>query len=1233
VDDATAVFQLNVARNHRSSGEDAAAQVCPGGYQYVEGDVPVWDQFGRAENITRITVDLCAVDCNAQPDCRSFKWSMTTTICSLHKVAEPTVASYKDYILCQRKKDCPSGYEFISGSGPKWSTGGSDKPCSFDMCAADCTQREDCLSIEWSPSTRLCRLNNVAHPTNSSLLDYVFCRKTALNTKLLHAVNVLQVATVPATDEELVEVLAEDESESSQARPEAELSGSPPPAEPAVTEGCPAGWVFIPGDIPGGDQFNQRNNHKDSIDLCAAECSKRKLCASLEWSPSKKMCNLNKDPVAKAVGTKFKDFILCQRAPDSPPPETTSLTTTTTGAAEAGAEAMPVQAGGRDTALPDVEASEDGVTTLKASDATDLEGEAEQTKTQAEASAKDLPLTKATTDSSDVTRLHQQEAGARGNSETTVKGNPDCWVQGYSFDACCNIEFGTSGNPNCWDGGHFTFRRCCLTKESQATSTSIELIKPHFQESYEAGDMVEIANAEGSNPLVAWLPCIVTGLGEKPRTYSVILKFAPDGHRDLHNIPVQMLRKVEAQRYQTASQNLAEEPDTARQAALQVEHEVQELEDAAMALHAAREGVRAAQLMLEDRAASREVEYPPQLSGSTGFNLLSNGVAGQKLVPASAYQADRGAPESRESRESSLGNLPATPAKTDVSKVQQPDPVVQPIGLDAPSDKARASRWTGKYKVGDLVEAKTEKINGGKLGAWIPGSISGKDEALDTYTIHFHVNSQAFRDVHNVPAEFLRKCEEKKHAPRDRKFKEDQRSAVQAIMALVKEVSKYKPPETKTEGSLTMQQGDRAGHMQSDKDQNEQSEATGSVLSVEEEVKRRVEAEMKRRAEEKSRKSEEGARLRREEETRRQEEEELRRRTEEEVRRKTEDEIRRRTEEEIRRRTEEEIQRRTDDGVQSGEDLGQAAQALPEEDSFHAAVSREKSALEARWAAEAAQRKAGLLAKRKEAAQLAEQEVHRKVEEGKRQAEGERRKAEMEREIQRRVEEEKRRIEEERQRAEAERAVERRVEEEKRKIEEEKRKIEEERRTVEAARRGEEDERRRAEREAAMVGQRLRLPAEDPASSDDLKRNIQLRAKTKLVLNRTQASKVALMEAQQPEFEKGHASEEAERPKKDVGAEKQSSATPPKLMPLKKGEEGEFLRVFVKDKGKPTVQLKVQRRARLKVLMRAASERLKISEAQSVFTHDGVTLKADGTVGSLGLQDQDVIMVQEAVGI
>uniref|UniRef100_A0A7S1WGR0 EF-hand domain-containing protein n=1 Tax=Alexandrium catenella TaxID=2925 RepID=A0A7S1WGR0_ALECA len=40
----------------------------------------------------------------------------------------------------------------------------------------------------------------------------------------------------------------------------------------------------------------------------------------------------------------------------------------------------------------------------------------------------------------------------------------DCWVEGYTSSACCDLYWGPSGDDHCWNG-IFTFQRCCKPDE------------------------------------------------------------------------------------------------------------------------------------------------------------------------------------------------------------------------------------------------------------------------------------------------------------------------------------------------------------------------------------------------------------------------------------------------------------------------------------------------------------------------------------------------------------------------------------------------------------------------------------------------------------------------------------------------------------------------------------------------------------------------------------------------
>lgn len=44
-----------------------------------------------------------------------------------------------------------------------------------------------------------------------------------------------------------------------------------------------------------------------------------------------------------------------------------------------------------------------------------------------------------------------------------VKGNTDCWVEGFDYSQCCEEHFGPNGNAQCWDG-LFNYNKCCFPK-------------------------------------------------------------------------------------------------------------------------------------------------------------------------------------------------------------------------------------------------------------------------------------------------------------------------------------------------------------------------------------------------------------------------------------------------------------------------------------------------------------------------------------------------------------------------------------------------------------------------------------------------------------------------------------------------------------------------------------------------------------------------------------------------
>jgi len=96
-----------------------------------------------------------------------------------------------------------------------------------------------------------------------------------------------------------------------------DVSSSPGVVPPAVlqldrTEACPEGYVFVPGDVPGGDFFGRGFIHEiDSITSCSVDCDSKEACLSFEYSPTSRNCYLNK--VAQPTAATIGDTVFCQR--------------------------------------------------------------------------------------------------------------------------------------------------------------------------------------------------------------------------------------------------------------------------------------------------------------------------------------------------------------------------------------------------------------------------------------------------------------------------------------------------------------------------------------------------------------------------------------------------------------------------------------------------------------------------------------------------------------------------------------------------------------------------------------------------------------------------------------------------------------------------------------------------------------------------------------------------------
>ena len=73
---------------------------------------------------------------------------------------------------------CPGGYTIASGDVQGWgSISGNHQDKSMIGCQEMCDNTRSCCSFEWSPTTRVCNLNNECRPTRGQFKDYLFCMK------------------------------------------------------------------------------------------------------------------------------------------------------------------------------------------------------------------------------------------------------------------------------------------------------------------------------------------------------------------------------------------------------------------------------------------------------------------------------------------------------------------------------------------------------------------------------------------------------------------------------------------------------------------------------------------------------------------------------------------------------------------------------------------------------------------------------------------------------------------------------------------------------------------------------------------------------------------------------------------------------------------------------------------------------------------------------------------------
>ncbi len=72
---------------------------------------------------------------------------------------------------------------------------------------------------------------------------------------------------------------------------------------------CPNGFTLMEGDIPGWGQVG--SSREFTIKRCANRCNDESSCCSFEYSPTKKICNLNRD--CEPTESAYQDFAFCTK--------------------------------------------------------------------------------------------------------------------------------------------------------------------------------------------------------------------------------------------------------------------------------------------------------------------------------------------------------------------------------------------------------------------------------------------------------------------------------------------------------------------------------------------------------------------------------------------------------------------------------------------------------------------------------------------------------------------------------------------------------------------------------------------------------------------------------------------------------------------------------------------------------------------------------------------------------
>merc|ERR1719317_1566133 len=162
-----------------------------------------------------------------------------------------TTSATSDTITTSSTTSCPAGYDYKEGDIPGWGQLKGRIKTTMEGCSDECSNQAGCCSYEYSYSSGVCNLNKDCEPTVGKYKDYLFCTKGMENLTPLHS--------VPA-----------------------EVTTTTLQSPTTSIEGCPAGYAYKEGDIPGWGQLKGRI--ETTMEGCSDECSNQAGCCSYEYS-------------------------------------------------------------------------------------------------------------------------------------------------------------------------------------------------------------------------------------------------------------------------------------------------------------------------------------------------------------------------------------------------------------------------------------------------------------------------------------------------------------------------------------------------------------------------------------------------------------------------------------------------------------------------------------------------------------------------------------------------------------------------------------------------------------------------------------------------------------------------------------------------------------------------------------------------------------------------------------